>query len=91
VGQIAMAEEFQHGERSNDVQQPVGEADIEELRPVGEEADDRQEQDGQRADRIASTRSNTVGPLMARVIASASDTRMATAAAANIRRCLRTG
>ena len=34
----------------------------------------------------ASTRSNTVGPLMARVIASASATRMAAAAAANITR-----
>ena len=53
VGEVAVAEELQHRQRADQVEEAVGEADVEEFRPAGEEADDGEQQDGERADGVA--------------------------------------
>ena len=84
-----MTEELQHGERADEIEQSVGQPEVEELRTPGEEADDRKQHDASCADRIACEHAIEDGrPLIARVIARASATRMAAAAAANITRPL---
>ena len=53
VGEIAVAEELQHRERADEVEQAVGQADVEELGAAGQEADHREQHDGECADRVA--------------------------------------
>ena len=53
VGEIAVAEELQHRERADEIEQAVGQADVQELGTAGQEADHREQHDGQRADRVA--------------------------------------
>ena len=53
VGEIAVAEEFQHRERADEIEQAVGQSDVEKLGPPGQKPDHGKQQDGQRADRVA--------------------------------------
>ena len=48
-----MAEELQHGERADEIEQAVSQADVEELGTPGQEADHREQHDRERADRVA--------------------------------------
>jgi hypothetical protein len=48
-----VAEELQHRQRADQVEEPIGEPDVQELRAPGEEAHDGDEQDGERADGVA--------------------------------------
>src|SRR5688572_24019962 len=53
MGKVAVAEEFENRERAYEVEQAVGQADVEKLRAAGQEANNGQQHDRQRADRIA--------------------------------------
>ena len=53
VGEIAVAEELEHRQRADQIEQAVGHADVEQFGAAGQEADDGQQQDRQRADRVA--------------------------------------
>src|SRR3546814_10592220 len=49
----ALPEIAQHRDRADDVDQRVEDGDVEELRPPRHEADQREGEDGERADRVA--------------------------------------
>ena len=53
VGEVAVAEELQHRERADEIEQAIGQADVEKLRAPGQKAEHGQQHDGERADGIA--------------------------------------